>query len=128
MTLRRILAVLIVLAVAGVVGWQFNSHRHGSAIVVRYAEPPARGTGRMGLISCGLRVEDAAGKVIAQRRMPASAKGGKVRTVRIELSSRQIASAERVLAACTDAAGRTGESATYALAPTGSPRTRLARQ
>jgi hypothetical protein len=127
MTLRRILVALVVLAVAGVVGWQFNARRQGSSIVVRYAEPPARGTGRLGLISCGLRVEDATGKVIARRDVPASPKGGTVRSVRIDLTRNQISRAQRVLADCTDAAGRTSEAASYALAPT-RPLTRMASQ
>ena len=48
MTLRRILVASIVLAVAGVLGWQYNVRQHGSSIVVRYAEPAARGTGPLG--------------------------------------------------------------------------------
>lgn len=127
MTLRRILVVSIVLAVTGVLGWQYNVRQHGSSIVVRYAEPPARGTGPLGLISCGLRVEDEKGKVIARQRVPASAKGGVVRTVKIDLTRQQIAKAQRVLADCTDAAGRTGDAASYALAPT-RPATRMASQ
>ncbi len=127
MTLPRILVVLVVLAVAGVVGWQLNARPHASSIVVRYAEPPARGTGRLGLISCELRIEDANGKVMARRHTPASAGGGTVRTVRIELPREQLAQAQRVLADCTDAAGRTSEAASYALGPTRPP-TRLASQ
>lgn len=126
MKVRRILFVVIVLTGAVVLGWELNA-RPDSSIVVRYAEPPARGNGHLGLVSCGLRVEDATGNVIAQRRIPASAKGGQIHTVRIEIPRKEIASAQRVLATCTDAAGRTGEAATYALAPTQSP-TRMASQ
>jgi hypothetical protein len=128
MILRRILVALVVLAVAGILGWHLTDRPEKPAIVVRYLEPPARGTGRLGLISCGLRVEDRAGKAIVLREMPAKAVGGAVRTVRIELTPGQIAQAQRVLAACTDAAGRTGESTSYALGPIREPLTRVAIQ
>jgi hypothetical protein len=128
MTRVRILVALIVIAVAAVAGWQVHGSARSSTIVVRYAEPPARGPGRLGLISCGLRIEDATGKVLARRQIPASLQGGVVRTVRIEMPRRELAKAKRVLANCTDAAGRTGEAATYALGPVRERRTLMAEQ
>ena len=128
MTLRRTLIVLIVLAMAGVVGWQVHANRSGSAIVVRYAEPPARGTGRLGLISCEVRVEDAKGKTLVERRLRASPAGRTVRSVRIPLTKTQLAQAKHVRADCMDRAGRTGQSTSYALAPVRNPPTRMASQ
>jgi hypothetical protein len=127
MNLRRIFIALSVLVFLGTLGWYAAEHRT-STLVVRYAEPPARGPGRLQLASCEVRVETAGGKVLAQRDVAASPRGGKVRSVRIDLPRRQLASVQRVGADCTDAAGRRGEAASYALAPVRKPLTRMASE
>jgi hypothetical protein len=86
------------------------------SIVVRYAEPQARGDGPLALASCLVTVENEGGTVLASKRLPASKTGGEVRKVTLSMTAEQVAEAKRVLATCTDVAGRTGGPALHSLA------------
>jgi hypothetical protein len=119
------LSVLVALSL-GVAVSACSRGKPAPSIVIRYAEPQARGDGPLALASCLVTVENEGGTVLASKRLPASKTGGEVRNVTLFMTAAQIAEAKRVLATCTDVAGRTGGPALHSLAeqPAGSRYTR----
>jgi hypothetical protein len=109
------LAVLAALSAIVALTPSCSRAKAGPSIVVRFAEPPARGQGELALASCLVTVQNAGGVVLAAQDVPASKEGGVVRKVRFSMSQDQIAAARRVIATCTDEAGRTGTQAVHSL-------------